>query len=1061
MATTGRAFGIALGIYSAICLGIFLLFSFWRRAPWGKHFYAPKSYAKGQPLPKHISARRPFAWITTAVEAPEPAVLRFAGMDALMYITILRLGIQLFLGISLLVLVIALPINLTGGQVARLMAAQAAPPPASSFTYWLPVSIAGPMPDGGEGGVLTVDSTQPTVVEPPDFYVHGLPPAPAALEWWEYAPDVPLLPQPGEVLGPNYTRFGWRYQADYQAVVYRFSDLDKTTMANVEAGSPRLYAHAVLAWAVTLFTLWLLYRFNKVALRLRMYYLRESPPGAEAHTVLLTDIPGVASGTLIDEVDRTLLRFLPGSLKQQLAAMAKQGVKGISSQLKLGGTPAASGSKHALAEAAGDNSTGGSRGSEQFSIPAARPEAAELRLGVRTAESAWDQALRQLSRGATIQEVVDQQMRAAFGDEFDQAFLVRDTAQLDPVVEEYRTLVRSTEELLDHYLFLKARHRDIKVIKVAVVPAALGAWGLRKYGPAPLRVNALQHYRDRLVELRRLIAEERELALQRVLPSAFVTFKTRRAQVVAAHSLLHHDQSAWRCHPAPAPGEVVWSNLGLRFPVRRCRRLLLWAAFAALALFYTVPVAAAQSLLALNSVTGWLQGVPVLNALVTAILPGLVLKIFLKLLPGLLGLMNRFAGAVSESAVDLGVVTQLFAFQVVTLFFGSFIAGSFANQIKQFVQSPSSIITVLGTAAPQTALFFTTYLMLQALLAKPLSLLRLPGLVVFWLRHRLAATERAKARVWEEQQQTYGGLIPDDTISLLLGLVFSLVCPIIAPMALIYFLVVFTVWKYQLLYVKSQRYQSGGQAWTRVFTQVCFSLGLFQLTMVGILGIKRSVGAPLIVLPLVPITVAFWWWCRGLFWGPLQTLALADAAQLDEQGGDQQSAGPEHHPGTAVAAAADASQRYLAPAFCLDLGQGFDALLFEADAVLRFLDTGVPTEDLEAIQAQQTATADAAYFSAAEEAQPGTDRPGPEASWGAGHRASTADAAGEVSRQPSVVMMHNPAASLSRATSRRTTSGDVGSVAGGGPATVGAKPAASLDVELGVAAQREAHKRSS
>lgn len=114
----------------------------------------------------------------------------------------------------------------------------------------------------------------------------------------------------------------------------------------------------------------------------------------------------------------------------------------------------------------------------------------------------------------------------------------------------------------------------------------------------------------------------------------------------------------------------------------------------------------------------------------------------------------------------------------------------FANQLKQFIEEPGSIVTVLGTAAPQTAIFFTTYIMLQALLAKPLSLLRLFGLVMFWLRTRLAATERAKAQVWQDQRATYGGLIPDDTIAMLLGLVFCIICPIIAPMVLLYMAVV-------------------------------------------------------------------------------------------------------------------------------------------------------------------------------------------------------------------------------------------------------------------------------
>ena len=60
-------------------------------------------------------------------------------------------------------------------------------------------------------------------------------------------------------------RYGWRYDAHYQSVEYRFSDLDKTTMANIEAGSARLYAHAVVVWAVTLFALRLLHRFNQEA----------------------------------------------------------------------------------------------------------------------------------------------------------------------------------------------------------------------------------------------------------------------------------------------------------------------------------------------------------------------------------------------------------------------------------------------------------------------------------------------------------------------------------------------------------------------------------------------------------------------------------------------------------------------------------------------------------------------------------------------------------------------------------------------------------------------------
>ena len=54
---------------------------------------------------------------------------------------------------------------------------------------------------------------------------------------------------------------------------------------------------------------------------------------------------------------------------------------------------------------------------------------------------------------------------------------------------------------------------------------------------------------------------------------------------------------------------------------------------------------------------------PFVNSLITAILPGLALKIFLILVPFILTAMNKFAGMRSASEVDLGVVTRYFLFQ--------------------------------------------------------------------------------------------------------------------------------------------------------------------------------------------------------------------------------------------------------------------------------------------------------------------------------------------------------------------------------------------------------------
>ena len=296
---------------------------------------------------------------------------------------------------------------------------------------------------------------------------------------------------------------------------------------------------------------------------------------------------------------------------------------------------------------------------------------------------------------------------------------------------------------------------------------------------------------------------------------------------------------------------------------------------------------------------------------------GLVLRIFLALLPILLRLMGRVQGLYSQSALDFSVVTKYYifqacaalprgfrsdqnepallpdisrlqfrmrwlcgcmrhgrrtgsrstarctecvlttchsqrrtgkpqgsalhracadrmlcrGFQIITVFFGTLIAGSIASQIKVFLEQPTLFLTTLGTAAPLTSIFFLTYVQLnvrarrtaaqpavaslaspgcsrlsmhcavmlhalhchvtcaalscymirlpktlhravgmrltcrlpeeavswpQALAITPISFLNVVALVIFWVLSFFAATERAKARLWQNQFMSYG-----------------------------------------------------------------------------------------------------------------------------------------------------------------------------------------------------------------------------------------------------------------------------------------------------------------
>jgi hypothetical protein len=59
-----------------------------------------------------------------------------------------------------------------------------------------------------------------------------------------------------------------------------------------------------------LYVVQLLWRFSKAAIELRLLYLAEQPIGGPSHAVMVTDIPGVAAGTLLDFFHRVGLYWV-------------------------------------------------------------------------------------------------------------------------------------------------------------------------------------------------------------------------------------------------------------------------------------------------------------------------------------------------------------------------------------------------------------------------------------------------------------------------------------------------------------------------------------------------------------------------------------------------------------------------------------------------------------------------------------------------------------------------------------------------------------------------------
>jgi calcium permeable stress-gated cation channel len=313
--------------------------------------------------------------------------------------------------------------------------------------------------------------------------------------------------------------------------------------------------------------------------------------------------------------------------------------------------------------------------------------------------------------------------------------------------------------------------------------------------------------------------------------------------------------------------------------------------------------------------------------------------------PWLLALLERGAGAVSLSAVDWAVVQKYFVFLAVTVFGGSFISGSVLNQIAVWVRKPSAALTILGASAPMTSQYFLSFIVFMALAAAPFALLRLPSLALFALKTATAGTERAKARLWQDQFQAYGPRMPRLSLVLLLGVTFAPINPIVPPACLLYFLMVSLTEKYNLLYVQRERFQSGGLAWPLAQRQATTSLMVGQATLIFMLVVKGAPWAAAAVAPLIPATLLFRSAARALVDRPFSVLSLRAAVDLDandavDAGMLQQLAGggggEVGGDGAGGAVAAVAADLYRQPTLQFD-EDAHEALLAEAAHIDREL----------------------------------------------------------------------------------------------------------------------------
>jgi hypothetical protein len=354
--------------------------------------------------------------------------------------------------------------------------------------------------------------------------------------------------------------------------------------------------------------------------------------------------------------------------------------------------------------------------------------------------------------------------------------------------------------------------------------------------------------------------------------TGFVTFLDLTSITCAASTPLTSKPQILEVSVAPEPRDIIWDNAHVS--AKSCKRnermvnlVLIFGVF-----FWIFPLAAIQAFAKAEYIAKipgmeWIltfDGGSV-STFVNGYLPVVALLCLILVLP----LIFQFVATNYErrktiSEVQKSMLNRYFFYQLVNIYI-TVTAGSLWKSLSEILDHPTSLLSLLGESLPSMVGYFVALLVTKILAGLPMVFLRVGALSRMILYRSISSsdklTQRELDQIYRAENVQYGWEFPTQLLVIVIVFTYAVICPIILPFGLLYFLGALLVYKKQVLYVYQPVYESGGAMFPSAIQRALFGLVCGQLTLIGYFLTRGFYYQPLFLLPLPLATI----WGMGYF----------------------------------------------------------------------------------------------------------------------------------------------------------------------------------------------------
>lgn len=344
-------------------------------------------------------------------------------------------------------------------------------------------------------------------------------------------------------------------------------------------------------------------------------------------------------------------------------------------------------------------------------------------------------------------------------------------------------------------------------------------------------IDAITWYK---AELNRLNAEVHRLqenyAVFEPINSCFIQFNNQLAAHLACQAVIFEDpQLAGLSAIEIDPRDINWNNLDISWQKCLLRHVLSTALNIILIVGWTFPVAVIGIVSQLDYLPDlmpgfhWIDHIPPrIRLIISSILPAIAMSAMMGVAPMLFRLLAKLKGFSTNVEVSLDIQSYLFPFMFIQVFLVVAISRGTTAVIAQVVHLPFTALTLLAYNVPKGANFFYSYIFLQGLAVSGEILLQGSQLAKMYVVKPLfskTAHEKFSTMTMIEPLD-WGSVYPGITILAVIGMVYSVVAPLITFFAAMSFGLLYLAYKYRILYCNST-VVSHGESECQKFANTC------------------------------------------------------------------------------------------------------------------------------------------------------------------------------------------------------------------------------------------------